>query len=106
MKKLRIGDEVIVLTGKDRKRVGEILRFVGNDRVVVGGIQIAKKHQRQTREGEPFGIIDKELPIHISNVAIYNHKTSKGDKVRFKVDEDQKRLRVYKSSDEPIEIAG
>ena len=104
MKKLRVGDEVIVLTGKDRRRVGEIQRFVGKDRVVVGGIQMAKKHKAQTREGEPYGIIDKELPIHISNVAIFNHQTNKADKVLVKVNENQKRTRVFKSSDEPIEL--
>ena len=104
MKKLRVGDEVIVRTGKDIQRVGEIQRFEGKDRVVVGGINIAKKHKRQTREGEPYGIIDQEQPIHISNVAIYNHQTSKADKVKIIDDEERGKIRVYRSSDEPIEL--
>ena len=104
MKKLRIDDEVIVLVGKDRKRVGAIQRFVGKDKVIVGGIQIAKRHQRQTREGEPYGILDKEMPIHISNVAIFNRDTNKADKVEFIVDENNVRKRVFKSTKEEIEV--
>ncbi|MCY4657355.1 MAG: 50S ribosomal protein L24 [Gammaproteobacteria bacterium] len=103
MKKLRVGDEVIVLAGKNRRQVGEIQRFVGKDRVIVGGIQIVKKHQRMMGEGQPHGILNREAPIHVSNVAIFNREADRADRVKIKIDEDQKKSRVYKSSNEKIE---
>ena len=103
MKKLRVGDEVIVMKGRSRKHIGEILSFKGKDWVVVAGANVATKHQKQTREGEQSGRIQKELPIHISNVAIYNASKGAADRVVVDVVDDQK-VRVFKSTGEQIEI--
>lgn len=98
MQKIRKGDEVIVLTGRDKKRRGTVLRRVDADYVIVEGINVVKKHVRgNPMAGTPGGIVDKTMPIHISNVALYNPATGKGDRVGIKV-VDGKKVRVFRSN--------
>ena len=101
MNKIRKGDEVLVLTGKDRGRRGTVLRRVDDERVVVEGVNRVKKHVRPNPlKGEVGGIVEKEMPIHVSNVALFNPATQKGDRVGFRVLEDGKKVRFFKSNGE------
>ncbi len=103
MRKIRREDEVIVLTGKDKGKRGKVQRLVGEDRVIVSGINMIKKHQKPNpNAGVAGGIIEKEAPIQVSNVAIFNSATNKADRVGFKV-EDGKKVRVFKSNGEAID---
>ena len=103
--KIKKGDEVIVLTGKDKAKRGTVLRIVDRDHLIVENINMAKKHARPNpNKGDPGGILSKEMPIHISNVALFNSMTGKGDRVGFKVLEDGKKVRVFKSNDEIVDI--
>ena len=103
--KIKKGDEVIVLTGKDKDKRGTVIRMVGDDKVVVENINLAKKHTRPNpNKGDPGGILNKEMPIHISNVALFNTATGKADKVGFKYLEDGKKVRVFKSNSEVVDI--
>ncbi|MDR4124457.1 50S ribosomal protein L24 [Yanghanlia caeni] len=98
MQKIRKGDEVIVLTGRDKKRRGTVLGRVGTDHVLVEGINVVKKHVKgNPMAGTPGGIIDKTMPIHISNVALYNPATGKGDRVGIQV-VDGKKVRIFRSN--------
>lgn len=98
MQKIRKGDEVIILAGRDRNRRGTVLRRVGPDRVLVEGINTVKKHTRgNPMMGLPGGIVDRTLPIHISNVALYNAETGKGDRVGVKV-VDGAKVRIFRST--------
>lgn len=102
MQKIKREDEVIVIAGKDKGKRGKVTKVVDQDRVLVGGINVAKKHQRPNPQlGVPGGIVEKEMPIQVSNVAIYNPKTKKADRVGFKV-EDGKKVRIYKSTGEVV----
>lgn len=105
MRKLRTGDEVIVLTGKSNGQKGKINKVLTEkSRVVVEGLNMIKKHVRANPQaGIQGGIIEKEAPMHISNVAILNPKTGKADRVGFKVEEDGKRVRIFKSDGELID---
>jgi large subunit ribosomal protein L24 len=97
MQKIRKGDKVVILTGKDKGRSGEVLQVMPKeDRAVVRGINIVKRHQRQSASQEA-GIITKEAPIHLSNIAIADPKDGKPTRVGFKVDGDKK-VRVAKRS--------
>ena len=98
-RKIRGGDEVIVLAGKDKGKQGKILRVVtSNDRVYVEGVNIVKKHQKANPQAnEPGGIIDKEASIHVSNIALVNPATGKADRVGFRF-EDEKKVRFFKSN--------
>ena len=103
MNKIRKGDEVAVLTGKDKGKRGTVLRVV-EGAVVVEGINRVKKHVRPNpMKGEVGGIVDKEMPIQISNVAIFNAATQKADRVGFKVLEDGRKVRFFKSSGEVVD---
>ena len=103
MNKIRKGDEVLVLTGKDRGRRGTVLRRVDDERVVVEGVNRVKKHVRPNPlKGTTGGIVDKTMPIHQSNVAIFNPATGKADRVGIKLLDDGKKVRVFKSSGEEI----
>jgi len=98
MQNIRKGDEVIVLTGRDRRRRGTVLRLVGTEHVLVEGINVVKKHTRgNPMTGTAGGIIDKTMPIHISNVALYNPETGKADRVGVKV-VDGAKVRIFRSS--------
>lgn len=102
MRKIITGDEVIVLTGKDKGKRGQVQRIVDEKRVLVTGINIIKKHQKANPQaGVAGGIIEKEAPIQVSNVAIFNSSTNKADRVGFKV-EDGKKSRVFKSNGEAV----
>jgi large subunit ribosomal protein L24 len=102
MEKIRKGDEVIVLTGRDKNRRGTILRRVDAEHVVVEGINVVKKHTRPNpMQGTTGGIIEKSMPIHISNVAIFNPATGKGDRVGIKL-EDGRKVRVFRSNGETV----
>lgn len=103
MEKIRKGDEVIVLTGRDKNRRGTVVQRVDAEHVVVEGINIVKKHTRPNpMQGTQGGIIEKSMPIHISNVAIFNPSTGKGDRVGIKLEDDGRKVRVFRSSGEPV----
>ena len=103
MRKIRQDDEVIVLAGKDKGKRGNVQVLVGDGRIVVSGINMIKKHQKPNPQaGVAGGIIEKEAPIQISNVAIFNSATGKSDRVGIKVDGDKK-ARIYKSNGELID---
>ncbi|NYT65329.1 50S ribosomal protein L24 [Alcaligenaceae bacterium] len=98
MEKIRKGDEVIVLTGRDKKRRGTVLQRVDADRVLVEGINVVKKHVKANpMAGSQGGIINKTMPIHISNVAVFNPETGKGERVGIKV-VDGNKVRIFRSS--------
>lgn len=103
MSKIKKGDEVIVITGRDKGRRGKVSRVL-EGAVIVDGINVAKKHSKgNPQAGVAGGIVDKEMPIDISNVALFNPKTGKGDKVGFKVEADGKKVRIFKSSQELVD---
>ena len=100
MNKIRKGDEVIVTTGKDKGRRGTVLEVFADDRVLVEGVNLAKKHIKPNPNiGEMGGIKDKAMPLDISNVLVFNPKTKKGERVGFRVEEDGSKVRVFKSGD-------
>jgi len=104
MRKIKKGDDVVVIAGKDKGKRGSVLRVVDADHVLVEGANMAKKHQRPNpMKGSTGGIVDKEMPLHISNVAIYNPATQKGDRVGIKVLDDGRRVRVFRSNGEMID---
>jgi len=103
MRKLRTGDEIIVIAGKDKGKRGQIDTFVGETKVVIPNVNVAKKHVKANpNAGETGGIVDKAMPLDISNVAIFNAATGKADRVGFKFLEDGKKVRFYKSNSEVI----
>ena len=103
MNKIRKGDEIAVLTGKDKGKRGTVLRVDG-DVVVVEGINRVKKHVRPNpMKGQVGGIVEKEMPIQVSNVAVFNAATQKADRVGFKVLEDGRKVRFFKSSGEVVD---
>ncbi|MBT3010646.1 MAG: 50S ribosomal protein L24 [Candidatus Thiodiazotropha endolucinida] len=103
--KIKKGDEVIVISGKDKGKRGTVVRMLQDDRLVVENVNMAKKHTKPNpNRGEPGGILDKEMPLHISNVALYNPATDKGDRVGFKILEDGKKVRIFKSNQEVVDI--
>lgn len=105
MQRIRKGDEVHVRTGRDKGKRGNVLRVVDLDHVLVEGVNVVKKHTRPNPQaGLAGGIIEKEMPIHISNVAIHNPITGKGDRVGFKTLEDGRKVRFFKSNGEVIDI--
>ena len=100
MNKIRKGDEVIVRTGKDKGRRGTVLQVFDNGRLLVEGINLAKKHVKPNPNvGEQGGIQDKAMPIDVSNVLVFNPKSKKGERVGFRVEEDGSKVRVFNSGD-------
>lgn len=105
MRKIHKGDDVVVNAGKDKGKRGVVLRVVADDRVVVEGLNMAKRHVKPNpQRGTSGGIVAKEMPIHVSNVAIFNAATSKGDRVGIRRLEDGKKVRCFKSTGEVIDI--
>jgi large subunit ribosomal protein L24 len=103
MNKIRKGDEIIVIAGRDKGKRGTVSLRVDEDRVLVDGINLVKKHAKPNpMKGVTGGIVDKAMPIHQSNVAIYNKATGKADRVGVKTLQDGTRVRVFKSSGEEI----
>ena len=104
MKRIRKGDEVVVLSGRDKGKRGTELRRVDAEHVVVEGVNRVKKHQRPNpMKGEQGGIVDKDLPIHVSNIALFNPQTQKADRAGVKVLEDGRKVRVFKGNGEQVE---
>ena len=100
MNKIKKGDEVIVKTGKDKGRRGTVLQIFVNDRVLVEGVNLAKKHIKPNPNiGEAGGIRDTAMPMDISNVLVFNPKSKKGERVGFSVGKDGSKVRVFKSGD-------
>ncbi len=105
MRKIRKGDDVMVLAGRDRGKRGTVLRVVDAEHVVVEGANRVKKHQRPNpMKGVTGGIVDKEMPLHVSNVALFNAGTKKADRIGIKVLEDGRRVRYFKSNGEVVDV--
>jgi large subunit ribosomal protein L24 len=106
MNKIRTGDEVIVITGRDKGKRGKVLSRASETKVLVEGVNSVKKHAKPNpMKGVTGGIVEKTMPIHQSNVAIFNAATGKADRVGIKLLADGKRVRVFKSSGEEIKVA-
>ena len=104
MRKIKRDDEVIVIAGRDKGKRGKVIKVLPDSRLLVSGVQMIKKHTRPNPQaGQPGGIVNKEAPIQLSNVAIFNPSTQKADRVGFKVLEDGKKVRIFKSSGDVIE---
>jgi large subunit ribosomal protein L24 len=104
MERIRKGDEVVVLAGRDKGKRGTVLRRIDADHVVVEGVNRVKKHQRPNpMKGITGGIVDKDLPIHISNVALFNPASKKGDRIGVKTLEDGRKVRVFKDNGEQVD---
>ncbi len=102
MLKIKKDDEVVVITGKDKGKRGTVTKVLADGKLVVSGVNIAKKHQKPNpQRGQEGGIVEQEMPIQASNVAIYNPKTQKADRVGFKV-AGEKKVRVFKSSGDVV----
>ena len=105
MNKIRKGDEVVVIAGKDKGRRGAVLKVLEDDRVLVENVNMAKKHQRPNPNANVAGgIVDKEMPIHISNVMLYNPVTKKGDRVGLRTLEDGRKVRFFRSNNEVVDV--
>ena len=105
MNKIRKGDDVVVKVGKDSGKRGTVLRVMPEaDKLVVENVNVVKKHTKPNPQaGVPGGIVEKEMPIHVSNVMLYNPQTKKGDRVGIKVLEDGRKVRVFKSTNEAVD---
>ncbi|HAO56123.1 MAG TPA: 50S ribosomal protein L24 [Gammaproteobacteria bacterium] len=102
MQKLKKDDEVIVIAGRDKGKRGSILSFMKEERVLVSGVNIVKKHKKgDPQTGEQGGIVDQEAPIHISNIAIFNEESGEADRVGVRI-EDGKKVRYFKSSGQSV----
>ena len=103
MEKIRKGDEVVVITGKDKGKRGTVLLRVDEEHVLVEGVNRAKKHVKPNpMKGVAGGIVDKDMPINLSNITLFNHATKKADRVGFRVLEDGRKVRVFKSNGELV----
>lgn len=104
MRKIKRNDEVIVIAGRDKGKRGKVNRVLADNRLIVAGVQMIKKHQKPNPQlGVSGGIIEKESPIHVSNIAIFNPATKKADRVGIKLLEDGKKIRIFKSSGDAID---
>src|SRR3982074_1667632 len=104
MQRIKKGDEVVVISGRDKGKRGTVLRRVDAQYVVVEGVNRVKKHQRPNpMKGLTGGIVDKDMPIDISNVALFNPQTKKADRIGFKLMEDGRKVRVFKSNGEMVD---
>ena len=105
MKRIRKGDQIVVIAGKDKGKRGVVTRVEREDRVVVEGVNTIKRHTKPNPTlGKPGGIVDKEASLHLSNVAILNPVTSKPDRVGFKILEDGRKVRIFKSTKEVVDL--
>ncbi len=104
MQKIKKGDDVIVIAGKDKGRRGRVESVLGDDRVIVDGINMIKKHTKgNPAAGDPGGIIEREAPLQSSNVALFNPKTKKADRIGFR-EENGKKIRFFKSDNQVVDI--
>ena len=105
MQRIRKGDDVVVIAGRDKGKRGSVLSVMADGRLVVSDVNMVKRHTKPNpNRGVPGGIIDKEMPIHPSNIMLFNPQTSKGDRVGFKTLEDGRKVRYFKSTDEVVDI--
>jgi len=105
VERIRKGDNIVVIAGRDKGKRGTVLRRVDKDHIVVEGVNRVKKHQRPNpMKGQTGGIVDKDMPIHISNVALFNAQTQKADRIAVKVLEDGRKVRVFKSNGEMVDV--
>ena len=105
MQRIRRGDDVIVVAGKDKGRRGTVLKVLKDNTVVVESVNVAKKHQKPNPNlGVARGINEQEMPIDASNVMLFNPTTKKGDRVGFKILKDRKKVRYFKSNDEVVDV--
>ena len=105
MQRIKKGDEVIVIAGRDKGKRGTVLRRAGAEHVVVEGVNRVKKHQRPNpMKGQTGGIVDLDKPIHISNVALFNPATKKADRAGIKAMDDGRRVRVFKGNGEQVDV--
>lgn len=104
MRKIKREDEVVVIAGRDKGKRGKVIGVLDDKRLLVGGVNIVKRHTKANPQaGVAGGIVEKEAPIQVSNVAILNPETDKADRVGFKI-EDGEKIRVFKSSGAPIDV--
>ena len=104
MQRIRKGDEVMVIAGRDKGKRGTVLRRVDAEHVVVEGVNRVKKHQRPNpMKGLTGGIVDKDMPIHVSNLALFNPATQKGDRAGVKLLDDGRKVRIFKSNGEQVD---
>ena len=104
MQRIKKGDEVVVLAGRDKGKRGTVLRRVDAEHVVVEGVNRVKKNQRPNpMKGVSGGIVDKDLPIHVSNVALFNPATKKADRIGVKTLQDGRKVRIFKANDEQVD---
>jgi large subunit ribosomal protein L24 len=104
MLRIKKGDEVVVIAGRDKGKRGAVLRRVDAEHVVVEGVNRVKKHQRPNpMKNVQGGIVDKDMPIHVSNIALFNPATQKADRVGFKSLDDGRKVRVFKSNGEQVD---
>lgn len=105
MQKIRKGDDVIVTTGRDKGKRGTVARVLDNDRVVVENVNVVKRHTKPNpARNVPGGIVEKEMSIHVSNVALFNPVTKKADRAGIKVLEDGRKVRYFKSNNENVDV--
>jgi large subunit ribosomal protein L24 len=105
MQKIKKGDEVIVLVGRDKGKLGKVIKILDENKVLVEGVNSVKKHQRGNPNlGVSGGIVDKDMPVDISNVALFNPKTKKADRVGFRILEDGKKVRYFKSTNDIVSL--
>ena len=104
MQKIRKGDMVVLITGRDKGRKGAVIEVLADDRVRVEGLNMSKKHQRPNPQmGVQGGIIEREAPLHVSNVLVLNPATQKGDRIGFKSLENGRKVRIFKSNKEMVD---
>lgn len=105
MRRIRKGDDVIVIAGRDRGRRGSVVRVLDAERVVVENVNMVKRHTKPNpARNKPGGIIEKEAPIHVSNVMLYNPATEKGDRIGFRILDDGRKVRYFKSNNEVVDV--
>lgn len=105
MRRIKKGDEVVIIAGRDKSRRGTVTRLISEDKLIVEGINMVKKHQKPNpMRGLQGGIVEKEMPIHVSNVMLWNPQERKGDRVGFKMLEDGRKVRYFKSTGEVIDV--
>ena len=105
MNKIRTGDDVMVLAGRDKGHRGTVVKVLDNDRVIVQGVNMVKRHTRPNpMQNQPGGIIEKEAPIHVSNVGLFNPVTGRADRVGLRTLDDGRKVRYFKSNGEILDL--
>ena len=105
MRRLKKGDDVVIIAGKDKGKRGNVVKVIDEEKVIVSSVNMAKRHTKgNPQQGKPGGIIEKEMPIHASNVALFNPTTKKADRIGFRTLEDGRKVRFFKSNDEVVDI--